>query len=180
MTDWNSNDADLDEILGNTDGNPNNSTIKTLRDILKADKAAMKELRAEVDNLRSAHRATVVGSVLESAGLNPQAAKFYTGEADPTAVQAWVQENATLFGGVQAQAQAPSDGSVTPNDGMGQMRQVAPVLSPILPEAQQMDYMRMLNAGVDGVPPSNYNDAMGAMGAATTQEEFMEALARFS
>ena len=176
MTDWNSNDADLDDILGNTDGNPNNSTIKTLRDILKADKAAMKELRAEVDSLRSAHRATVVGSVLESAGLNPQAAKFYTGEADPTAVQAWVQENATLFGG----AQAPSVQEVAPNDGMGQMRQVAPVLPSVLPENQQVDYMRMLNAGVDGVPPSNYNDAMGAMASAQTQEEFMEVMARFS
>lgn len=176
MTDWNSNDADLDDILGNTDGNTNN-TIKVMRDVLKADKAALKELRAEVDSLRNAHRATVVGSVLESAGLNPQAAKFYTGEADPTAVQAWVQENATLFGGT---VQAPSDSGSAPNDGMGQMRQVAPVLPPILPEAQQTDYMRMLNAGVDGVPPSNYNDAMGAMASAQTQEEFMEVMARFS
>lgn len=178
MTDWNSNDADLDDILGNTDGNPNNPTIKVLRDKLKADNQAMKELREEVNALRNAHRATVVGSVLESAGLNPQAAKFYTGEADPTAVQAWVQENATLFGGVASAA--PSAGGETPNDGMGQMRQVAPVLPNILPENQQTDYMRMLNAGVDGVPPSNYNDAMGAMASAQTQEEFMEVMARFS
>lgn len=175
MTDWNSNDEDLDAILGNTDGNSNN-TVKVLRDKLKADNAAMKELRAEVDNLRNAHRATVVGSVLESAGLNPQAAKFYTGEADPTAVQAWVQENATLFGG----AQAPSAQDGTPLSGMPNLIQTQVPALPAVPENQQVDYMRMLNAGVDGVPPSNYNDAMGAMGAAKTQEEFLEALTRFS
>lgn len=178
MTDWNSNDEDLDAILGNADGNSNN-TVKVLRDKLKADNAAMKELRAEVDSLRNAHRATVVGSVLESAGLNPQAAKFYTGEADPTAVQAWVQENATLFGGA-AVAVTPSAQDGTPLSGMPNLIQTQVPALPAVPETQQQDYMRMLNAGVDGVPPSNYNDAMGAMGAAKTHEEFLETLARFS
>ena len=177
MTDWNSNDADLDEILGNTDGNPNN-TIKVLRDVLKADKAAMKELREEVNTLRNAHRATVVGSVLESAGLNPQAAKFYTGEADPTAVQAWVQENATLFGGVATPS--AQDGTPQPIAGTPNVIQTQVPAASVVPENQQVDYMRMLNAGVDGVPPSNFNDAMGALTSAQTQEEFMEVMARFS
>lgn len=171
MTDWNSNDADIDSIL-ELDGNTNNPTIKVLRDKLKADAQERKEMREEIATLRNAHRSTVVGGVLESAGLNPQAAKFYTGEADPTAVQAWVQENAALFGG--AVPQTPSVQGGTPNPA------VVPIPAAAVPENQQVDYMRMLNAGVDGVPPSNYNDAMGAMSSATTQEEFMEALARFS
>lgn len=169
MTDWNSNDADIDSIL-ELDGNTNNPTIKVLRDKLKADAQERKEMREEIATLRNAHRSTVVGGVLESAGLNPQAAKFYTGEADPTAVQAWVQENATLFGGVKA----PSAQEGTPNPA------AVPIPAAVVPQDQQVDYMRMLNAGVDGVPPSNYNDAMGAMSSAKTQEEFMEALARFS
>lgn len=171
MTDWNSNDADIDSIL-ELDGNNNNPTIKVLRDKLKADAKERAEMREEIATLRNAHRSTVVGSVLESAGLNPQAAKFYTGEADPTAVQAWVQENATLFGGAVSQTPSAQEGTPNPT--------IVPIPAAVVPENQQVDYMRMLNAGVDGVPPSNYNDAMGAMSAATTQEEFMEALARFS
>jgi hypothetical protein len=174
MTDW-TNDDDLNEILGVTDGNNDNSTIKVLRAKIKADAEAMKALQKEVANLNETRKATVVGDVLKSAGINPKVAKFYQGEADPTAVQAWVQENADVFG----VGQTTSDDGSAPNDGMGQLRQNAITVPPILPESQQVDYTRMLNAGVDGIPPSNYNDIMGALTGAANEEDFMAAMRRF-
>lgn len=172
MTDW-TNDEDLNELLGD-EGNQN-STMKVLRAKIKADAIKMKALEGQVTALNQSRTVDVVSGVLKSAGINPGAAKFYQGEADPTAVQAWVQENAELFGG----ATAPSAQSLTPNDGMGEMRPASITVPPILPEAQQMDYVRMLNAGVDGVPPSNYNDIMGALTSATSEEDFYTAMSRF-
>ncbi len=175
MTDW-TNDDDINEILG-IPSEGENTTVKTLRAKIKADAEAMKTLRQEVAALNEGRKAEVVNAVLASAGINPKVGKFYTGEANPTAVQAWVQENADVFGGT---VQVPSniEATPTPLGGIPQVTQ-AELRQAALTPNEQVDYQRMLNAGVDGVPPSNYNDIMGALTGAATQEDFMAAMKRF-
>ena len=172
MTDW-TDDDELNELLG--DESNQNSTMKVLRTKIKADAVRMKALETQIATLNQSRTEDVVTGVLKSAGINPKVAKFYTGDADPTAVQAWVQENADVFGATSV----ASNTGQTPSDGMGELRQTAITVPPILPETQQVDYTRMLNAGVDGVPPSNYNDIMGALTGAATEEDFMAAMRRF-
>lgn len=174
MSDW--TDDDLNELLGN-EGN-DNSTIKALRAKIKADNDNMKELRQEVASLRATQREAVVVGTLKSAGLNPAVAKFYQGESDPTAVQAWVQENASLFGANPNPAPQSENETPSPLGGMPPATQAELRQSALTPN-EQVDYSRMLNAGVDGVPPSNYNDIMGALSSATTNEDLMAAIGRF-
>jgi hypothetical protein len=172
MADW--TDEDLNDILGT--GENDNSTIRVLREKIKADNAAMKAMQAEVASLRDARKNDVVGEILLKAGLNPKVGKFYQGEADPTAVQAWVEENADVFG--SGTTAVTSDNTPSPMGGIGELRQNVVTVPPITPEVQ-VDYQRMLNAGVDGVPPSNYNDIMGALMSAQDENAFAEAMRRF-
>lgn len=138
-----------------------NNTIKTLRALHDADSQRIKELENKLNAMAETQKANVVDGVLKSAGLDPAVGKFYSGEADPAAVAAWVEENKGLFGG----AAAPVDD--------------APSVSPIQTDQQQTDYQRVLDAGVDGAKPGHYQDAMAALMSATTREELSEVYRRF-
>lgn len=169
MSDW-TEDADLNEILENGGGN---NTIKVLREKIKADNDAMKELRQEVASLRDARKADLVGEALKSAGINPVAAKFYSGDANPTAVQAWVSENAALFGAnSNPVTNTQQENTPSPIAGVPQV-QATEIRVPAVPPVAQVDYLQMLNAGVDGQPPSNYNDLMGRLNSIDNQEDFL-------
>lgn len=171
MSDW-TDDADLNEILGGTDGN---NTIKVLREKIKADNEALKALKQEVASLRDGRKADLVGDALKSAGINPEVAKFYNGDADPTAVSAWVTENAALFGATSTNStNTQQENTPTPIAGVPQVIQTS---VPANPPVEQVDYARMLNAGVDGQPPSNYNDMMGKLNSMTSQEDLLSFLA---
>lgn len=145
-----------------------NNTIKTLRDMHDADSNRIKALEQQLAALSAERAEMKVGELMESHGLPRKAAKLYQGEADPAAVEAWVAENKDLFGVQSASpTQTPVDDgpSVTPTQSMSQ--------------EQQDDYQRVLNAGVDGVKPGHFNDAMSALLAATTREELQEVYRRF-
>lgn len=163
MSNWTD---DIDGFLG--DPSQDNATIKVLREKIKADGEALKTMREEVATLRSHQRATLVADELKSAGVRPEVAKFYTGDADPAAVKAWVEENAPLFGAPQQVAQEVTAQEAAP--------QAAPVFTP----DSQAAYQRMMSAGVDGVPGSNFNDAMGALANATSLDELMAAMRQHS
>lgn len=169
MSDW-TDDADLNEILEGTGGN---NTIKALREKIKADNDAMKELKQEVASLRQARTAEVVGNALKSAGINPDVAKFYQGDANPTAVQAWVSENAALFGAnSNTVTNTQMENTPSPIAGTPDVKQTE-IRVPATPPVNQVDYAQMLNAGVDGQPPSNYNDLMGKLNSIDNQEDFL-------
>lgn len=173
MSDW-TEDADLNEILEGTGGS---GTIKVLRDKIKADNEAMKTLRQEVAALREDRKTDLVGKALESAGINPAVGKFYSGDANPTAVTAWVSENAALFGANSNTAtNNQPENTPSPIAGVPQVQNTE-IRVPATPPVDQVDYARMLNAGVDGQPPSNYNDIMGKLNSIDSQEEFLAFLA---
>jgi hypothetical protein len=143
-----------------------NNTVKTLRALHDADKETIKELKSRLDALEADRKVNVVAESLKSAGMNPAVAKFYQGDADPAAVAAWIDENKSVFGA----APAPEAGG-EPDP--------APVPSPVSTPQQQQDYQRILDAGVDGVPPTHFNEALGALNAAKTREELQEVFRRF-
>lgn len=171
MSDW--NDEDLDDILGNVQ---DNSTIKVLREKIKADNAAMKQMRTELDSLRTTQRGNIVGDALRSAGFKTGAATLYQGEPDPTAVQAWVEANKDFL--AREDGTPPVQTSAVPQDIAGAPAQgTAPAV--FTPDTQAA-YARMASAGVDGVPPSNFNDAYGALTNATSMEDVLKAIQTYS
>lgn len=168
-------DSDLDDILGNTG---DNSTIKVLREKIKADNAAMRAMQEQIKTLTSANRTPMVKEALKSAGLTENAYKGYTGEADPTAVAAWVEANKDWIAPAGTPAPLVQDPNIDPPQGAGAPAQgTAPAV--FTPDSQAA-YQRMVSAGVDGVPGSNFNDAMGALTGAQSMEDLLGAIQQFS
>lgn len=170
-------DDDLDDILGNSAGD--NSTIKLLREKIKADNAAMKQMRTELDTMRNQNRGTIVKDALKSAGLSEGAAGMYQGEADPTAVQAWVEANRGWIAPAGAQpVQQSQNPDEDPPQGAGAPAQgTAPAV--FTPDTQAA-YQRMITSGVDGVPGSNFNDALGGLQGAQSMEDLLGVIQQYS
>lgn len=156
-------DVWADEIDAQDQGN---NTIKTLRELHDKDRETIKALTSRLDELENKAKVSVVSESLKSAGMNPAVAKFYQGDADPAAVAAWIEENKSIFG---AQPGLEPGGEPV----------VEETPSPITTPQQQQDYQRILDAGVDGVPPTHFNEALGALNAAKTREELQEVFRRF-
>lgn len=171
MSDW--NDDEIDELLG--DPSQDNNTIRTLRAKVKADNAAMKAMKAQLEELTKARTENVIESALSSAGLNPAYKKFYTGEADQAKVVAWIDENKELLG--VASEQPP--GTTTPQMPAGPTN-VGDRAEPAITPDTQAAMQRMLGMnGVDGIPPSNYNDIFGKLSGAADEDAFKQALQQF-
>ncbi len=166
-------DEDLDDILGNSG---DNSTIKVLREKIKADGAAMKKMQEQINSLANANRVPMVEAALRSAGLTPLAAQGYTGEANPTAVQAWVEANKGWI--APAGAQPAADPTIDPPSGAGVPAQgTAPAV--FTPDSQA-GYQRMITAGIDGVPGSNFTETLGGLQNADSMEALMAIIAQNS
>ena len=167
------NDTDLDDILGDVQ---DNSTIKVLREKIKADNAAMRQMRTELDSLRTTQREKIVEGTLRSAGFKSGAASLYSGDPDPTAVQAWVEANKDFLAREDGTPQVQM--TVQPQEIAGTPAQgTAPAV--FTPDTQAA-YARMISAGVDGVPPSNFTDALGSLQGAKSIEELMQAIQTYS
>lgn len=154
---WDDNDGLDPQVQGKAQAN------KALRDLHDQDRQRIQALETELSELRKERVQTKVGSLLESHGLSPQVAKFYQGEADPAAVAAWAEENKALFGGAASPA----------------LQEQAPAPTPVVNQEQQDAYEQMLSAGVDGVKPTHFNDALAALQSVTTREELQEVYRRF-
>jgi len=90
-----------DEILDDDefDGESGSSLVKDLRKQLKAAKKAADEAAAKAAQYEALERRKTVSDRLAAAGARPELAKFYTGEdSSPETVDAWIKENAELFG----------------------------------------------------------------------------------
>ena len=163
-------DEDLADILGDPSGD--NSTIKVLREKIKADGKAMAEMKSQLEKLANMSRTPLVEGALRSAGLTTLAAQADTGEADPTAIQAWVEANKGWI--APAGAQPPQANTVDPPTVAGAPSQGT--AEPVFTPDSQAAYQRMMTAGVDGVPGTNFTEALGAMNSAGSMEELMAAI----
>lgn len=73
--------------------------VKDLRKQLKAAKKASEETQARLAEFEAQARKASVADVLKSRGARPEIAKFYNNDdTSPDAVNAWLTENAELFG----------------------------------------------------------------------------------
>lgn len=178
MSDNTWTDADLTDILGDPSGD--NSTIRLLREKIKADGTAMKQMREQIETLTNMNRGTIVGDALKSAGLNPNAEKLYKGEVNPTAVQAWVEENKEFLAPVQTAVPQVTQVVDPEADGTAAGAPAQGTAPPVFTPDTQAAFQRMVTAGVDGVPGSNFNDAMGSMQNAQSMEELLSAISQYS
>lgn len=90
----NYDDDDLD-VENDNDSN----LVRDLRKQLKAAKKAQDETQARLAEFEAQARKASVADVLKSRGARPEIAKFYNGDdTSPEAVNAWLTENAELFG----------------------------------------------------------------------------------
>ncbi len=172
MSDW---DDDIDNLLG--DPAQDNNVVRVLREKIKADKAAMRDMRTQIETLQADRSRNIVDGALTSAGIDTRYAKFYQGDPDPAKVSAWVDENKDLFGvAVQTSATQNTTQSNMPPGPMNVPDQPEPTITP----DTQMAMMRMMSMnGVDGVPPSNYNDILGKLSGAADENAFKDALRQF-
>lgn len=173
MSDW---DDDIDNLLG--DPAQDNNVVRVLREKIKADRTAMRNMREQIDSLQADRAKNVVDGALTSAGIDTRYAKFYQGDPDPAKVSAWIDENKDLFGPAAQQQQQPNTQQAPqmPPGPMNVPDQPEPALTP----DTQAAMMRMMGMnGVDGIPPSNYNDILGKLSAANDEDAFKQALRQF-
>lgn len=73
--------------------------VKDLRKQLKDAQSRAKQFEEELGQYRSQLRERTVAEVLQAKGVNPKVAKFLPSDVEgDEAIQAWLDENADLFG----------------------------------------------------------------------------------
>jgi hypothetical protein len=89
--------------------------IANLRKAYERKAKQEKELRDKLAALESRERERTLSDVLSAHGANAKLAKFYpaNGESTPEAVEAWLTENAEVFGQTRT-PQAPAQPQVSP------------------------------------------------------------------
>ena len=94
-----------------TDDGPSN-----LRKALKKAEKEKKELAAQLDDIQNQLRSQSVKSVLESKGVNAKIAKFIPSDVStPEQVDAWLTENADIFGFSKSAESAEADDETKAN-----------------------------------------------------------------
>lgn len=130
------NDFDIDEIL-----NDNSDLVKQLRKQLRSKESELKKFESELSELRTAQRQNTIASVLSEKGVSPKVAKFIPSDIDatPEAIDAWVNENADVFGiQVAKQSTQPSQAD------LATLRQIDSVTANALsPDKEQDLYLRL-------------------------------------
>lgn len=117
---------------------------KPLRDAYAAQKKQNEELMARLEKLEAVNQRNQVADMLEAQGVARNAARFYSGDADPEKVQAFVNDIRSAFNGA-----AP-----------------APQATPAAPAIDSTDAAKlqgMMQAGADGATPTNIDVAMTAL-----------------
>jgi glutamyl/glutaminyl-tRNA synthetase len=89
---------EFDDDLENEDEG-GSQLVKDLRRQLKAIKKENADLAQVANEFKTQQRQSSVTKALEARGANTKLSKFYTGEdPSPEAINAWIEENADLFG----------------------------------------------------------------------------------
>lgn len=174
MSDW---DDDIDDLLG--DPAQDNNVVRVLREKIKADKAAMRTMREQIETLQADRATNVLNGALSSAGIDTRYAKFYQGDPDPAKISAWIDENKDLFATAVQQPNQVPENTAPPQMPGGPMN-VGDQPEPAITPDTQAAMMRMMGMnGVDGIPPSNYNDILGKLSGAADEDAFKQALRQF-
>lgn len=99
--------SDVDDFTGDENENAGG---KGLRAQLTAALAEKKDLADRLSKFETEHRTNTVSKIFSDKGLPAKAAKFYTDEdISEGAVGKWLEENADLFGVVDASSQTSTD-----------------------------------------------------------------------
>ena len=100
-----------DEDLEVDEQPESNDLVKKLRKADRAKEKRIKELETELSGLRSVQREASIKSVLESKGVSPKIAKFIPQDIEPSseALEAWIDENAEIFGLQKVEQQEAPD-----------------------------------------------------------------------
>lgn len=136
-TEWDEDDTEQDVA---SDSNP-------MRELRAADRAKAKrirELEAEMAELRGQSRTRAVKDVLAARGLNPKIAGLIPQDIDPTeeGISKWVDEFGDVFG-VQQQESAPS---AVAEDDIASLRQMDAVVTQRVPGGADAMSSRIANA----------------------------------
>ena len=132
--DWDDDDEDFEGEVDNT------NLVRQLRKALKAKEAELKKFESEIGELRTVQRTNAIQSVLSEKGVSPKVAKFipHDVEATPEAIEAWVNENADIFGIQTTQQSQPTQAD------LAALRQIDMVTSNALtPDKEQDMYLRL-------------------------------------
>lgn len=128
---------------------------KPLRDALDAQKQQNKALMDRLAALEAQVTKNTVADLFESNGVARSFAQHYQGDATPDAINQFIQDARSAFGAAPA---APA--------------QATPPASSF----DQKQYEQMTQAGADGTPVSNMDDAMSALRNATSPDQLMAAI----
>ena len=134
-----------------------NNGPKPLRDALKAQKQANDELMKRLAALEAQNARNAAADLIESHGVQRSAAKYYSGDADPEKVTAWVSDLRNAFGVAAEQTQTTE---------------------PVLDASKIDQYQRMTQAGSAGTPVGNYEAAMQGLNDASSRAELLAAMSR--
>lgn len=139
----------------NTDNNAsqgeNLDGPKALRDAYKALKAQNEELNTTLTSFINEQKQQKLAGVFESLGV-PEAAKVYSGDADPEKAKAWVESMRGVFGGGN-----PTQGT--------QPQGIDP--------AQAEQLQRMTEAGQNGTPMGNFEIAASNMSSVNSTDDIV-------
>lgn len=133
--DWDDEDEDFE-----TEENDGSDLVRKLRRADRAKEKRIRELESELGNLRTAQRTNTIQSVLSEKGVSPKIAKFIPNDIDatPEAIEAWVNENADVFGFKPVEQAQPSQAD------LAALRQMDAVMSTALtPDKEQDMYLRL-------------------------------------
>jgi hypothetical protein len=82
-----------------------NNPMSKLRKAYDRQKKQNEDMQAKLAAFEAGARERALAETLTSRGLNPKLAKFYEGEADQEKIDAWLKDNADVFGLSSAEAQ---------------------------------------------------------------------------
>jgi len=100
-------DWDDDEDLEVEEQPQPNDLVRKLRKADRAKEKRIRELETELGSLRSMQREATIKSVLEAKGVSAKVAKFIPQDIETSAeaIDSWIEENADIFGLVNANNQ---------------------------------------------------------------------------
>lgn len=144
-----------DEVEQNPTRGRNDDVLRKVRKAERAKDKQLKELQAELENLRKFQREVTVSKVLQEKGVNPKIAAFIPADLEPTpdALNSWLEQYGDVFGvATQPQQQA----NINPND-LAALRQIDAVTS-------------------NAISPDDVNDSFSIINNAQSREELLEFL----
>jgi len=138
--DWDDDDLDMDEET------PQRSTgddlVKKLRKADRAKEKRIRELEAQLNELTTKERKSLVQSVLSERGINPKIAAFIPTDIDftPEAINTWIEEYADVFGIQTQNATEPV------NPQLAQLRQIDNIAASAAPALAESLLSQINNA----------------------------------